>query len=136
MKFAILIIFLLMLATATAYQQISGEFGQKWISDFKAKNPETQSSDLKNDLWAWGSKPHGKDILDGKLVDANLTPATIAALNWMQAMGYSNPVIMNSSNPYGSFTQNIGLVSDDPWILAQQLGRPVVANNILYYPAF
>ncbi|VVB69566.1 Uncharacterised protein [uncultured archaeon] len=58
-----------------------------------------------------------------------------AALNWMHAMNYSNPVIMNSSKPYGSF-QSSGLVSDDPWILAQQLGRPVIANDTLYYPAF
>jgi len=39
MKLPILILFLL--TTATAYQQISGEFSQKWISDFKAQNPET-----------------------------------------------------------------------------------------------
>jgi hypothetical protein len=60
----------------------------------------------------------------------------LAALSWMQAMNYSNPIIMNSSNPYGSFRQPIGQVSDDPWMLAQELGRPVIANNTLYYPAF
>jgi len=135
MKLLILILFLLTLTTAAAYQQISGEFGQKWISDFKAQNPETQSSNLENDLWDWGSKPHGKDLQNGKLVDENTSSAMRAALNWMQAMNYSNPVIMNSSKPYGSFQSN-GLVSDDPWILAQQLGRPVIANDTLYYPAF
>ncbi len=135
MKPFIPIILLLTFTTATAYQQISGEFGQKWISDFKTQNPDTQPSDLKNDLWDWGSKPHDKDLQDGKLVDANTSTAMQAALNWMHAMNYSNPVIMNSSKPYGNFQSN-RLVSDDPWILAQQLGRPVIANDALYYPAF
>jgi hypothetical protein len=82
------------------------------------------------------ARPKGKSIQDRKPVDSNLTPAMLAALSWMQAMNYSNPIIMNSSNPYGSFRQPIGQVSDDPWMLAQELGRPVIANNTLYYPAF
>ncbi len=123
-------------ATSSDYQQISGEFGQNIIKDFRTEDQAWASPSPNATLWDWGSSPKGKEVQDGKIVDANLTPAMIAALNWMQAMGYSNPVIMNSSNPYGNFSQPIGQVSDDPWMMAQHFGRPVVANNTLYYPAF
>ena len=55
-------------------------------------------------------------------------------------MNYERLEDMNSSSPYGNFSRNDSLMnptlSDDPWTMAQQLGRPVVANDTLYYPAF
>jgi hypothetical protein len=136
MKLVVLILLLLTLATATNYQQVGGEFGQNMIDEFKTEDQAWASPNSNGTLWDWGSVPKGKSIQDGKPIDANFTPAMLAALNWMQAMGYSNPVIMNSTNPHGNFSQTIGQVSDDPWMMAQHLGRPVMANNTLYYPAF
>jgi hypothetical protein len=57
MKLTILIFFLLMLATATAYQQISGEFGQNMIKELKAED-EAWAPPASNDtLWDWGGSP-------------------------------------------------------------------------------
>jgi len=53
------------------FQSVGGEYGQTWISNYKAANPQpadqsTQQSG-NNDLWSWGSAPKGSIIVDGKL---------------------------------------------------------------------
>jgi len=122
------------------YQSLGGEFGQNLMRELKAEDQPAPSDGLENDLWGWGGSPHGKSVRYGQIVDTskNASPPIIAAVNWMKAMGYANPIFMNSSSPYGNFSRNASFpgLSADPWIMAQQLGRPVVANDILYYPAF
>jgi len=51
------------------FKSVGGDYGQNWISSFKAQNPDTAKT-ISNgtDLWSWGSAPKGSKIVDGKLV--------------------------------------------------------------------
>jgi hypothetical protein len=51
------------------FKSVGGDYGQNWISSFRAQNPETSKA-ISNgtDLWSWGSAPKGSKIVDGKLV--------------------------------------------------------------------
>jgi hypothetical protein len=51
------------------FKSVGGEYGQGWISGFKAQTPQaTKESNNGTDLWSWGSAPKGSKIIDGKLV--------------------------------------------------------------------
>jgi hypothetical protein len=36
-------------------QNVGGDFGRNWISSFQAQYPQPAETNLKNDLWSWGS---------------------------------------------------------------------------------
>jgi hypothetical protein len=132
---------------------VGGEFGQSWIKDFKEQNTPAPSKDLKKDLWSWGGKPKGKALTGGgKLVDAiNNTTTINTSANWLgDTSALKNPVYMNSSSPYGNYGTSTDaqtgkilpnsaplspmFLSDDPWVMAQQLGRPVITPCEIKYP--
>lgn len=129
------------------FQSVGGDFGKSWISDFKSQNRPTASENLTNNLWSWGNAPKGKTVVDGKLVDStNKTAKINYTANWLGDIPIGNPVYFNSSSPYGYYGQDPNnpkfvnaapftplSLSDDPWILAQQLERPVSAPAG-YYP--
>lgn len=132
------------------FQSVGGDFGKTWISNFLAQNRPTTSTtneNLKNDLWSWGNKPKGKTLVNGKLVDStNSTTKVNYSANWLGDRPIGRPIYFNSSSPYGNYglnPDNANLVnpapltpmalSDDPWILAQQLELPVMAP-VGYYP--
>ncbi len=131
------------------FQSVGGDFGKSWISNFRAQNQPVASDNLKNDLWSWGNKPKGKTVVDGKLVDeTNKSTKVNYTANWLGDIPLGKPVYFNSSSPYGYYGQdpyNSKFVnaapftplslSDDPWILAQQLERPVSAP-LGYYPLY
>lgn len=122
------------------FQGVGGDFGKSWISNFKAQNQQAASENLTNDLWSWGNTPKGKMLVGGKLVDStNRTNKVNFTVNWLGDIPIGNPVYFNSSSPYGNYGRNQSgkydlapltpmALSDDPWILAQQLERPVVGN--------
>ena len=134
---------------SSTFQSVGGDFGRSWISEFKDQNkPANDSENLKNDLWSWGSTPKGKKMVNGKLVDApyyNWTLYNISR-NWLGDTSYlGNPVYMNNSSlGYYGYNYTSGeyvaaplsplYLSDDPWVLAQQLERPVIGDNSVYYP--
>lgn len=133
------------------FQRVGGDFGQSWISDFKAQNRPAASENLTNDLWNWGNVPKGKTVVDGKLVDStNKTAKVNYTANWLGDIPIGMPVYFNSSSPYGNYGRNPYngtevntapftpmSLSDDPWILAQQLERPVSAPKGYYaYPGY
>ncbi|OPY53458.1 MAG: hypothetical protein A4E49_01423 [Methanosaeta sp. PtaU1.Bin112] len=49
-------------------QDVGGDFGRSWISSFKAQNPQPAQTNLKNELWSWGSSPKGSIIVNGNLM--------------------------------------------------------------------
>jgi hypothetical protein len=49
-------------------QSVGGDFGRDWISSFKAQNPQQAETNLKNDLWSWGSSPKGSIVVNGNLL--------------------------------------------------------------------
>jgi len=130
------------------FQSVGGDFGKTWISNFLAQNQkQTDKENLTSNLWDWGGHPKGKAIVNGQLVDTtNITTGVNYTANWLGDMSLASPVYFNSSSPYGNYGQNPNnpnlvnpaplipmSLSDDPWILAQQLERPVVAPAG-YYP--
>ena len=74
--FAVIVVVMIYLLAAGCYaqsagrfQSVGGEYGQSWISTFKANNPQpTKESGNGSDLWKWGSAPKGSMIANGKLV--------------------------------------------------------------------
>jgi hypothetical protein len=128
------------------FQSVGGDYGKSWISDFKSQN-EKPKEDLKNDLWDWGGAPKGKKAVGGKLVDDtdNLTPQINFTANWLGTLPTSTPLVLNATNPYGNYGRTAGsfnqapltplALSDDPWVLAQQLDRPVAFKWSDYYAA-
>ena len=49
-------------------KNVGGDFGRSWIGSFKAQNPQPAETNLKNDLWSWGSSPKGSIIVNGNLM--------------------------------------------------------------------
>ncbi len=93
----VLFIFCLLLAVSSSqsapnFQSVSGEFAQKWITNFKEENakpvPEidgSKSEDNGSDLWNWGNAPKGSKMVEGNLVTDPyyLLPLLDLSSNWM-----------------------------------------------------
>jgi hypothetical protein len=54
--------------SSSSVQSVGGDFGRDWISSFKAQNPQPAETNLKNDLWSWGSSPKGSIVVNGNLL--------------------------------------------------------------------
>jgi hypothetical protein len=114
------------------YQSVGGDFGRSWVNNFMAQNQPAPEQNLKKDLWSWGGAPKGSTLIGGKLVpNANKTSTVNVSANWLGDTSMEKPIVLNSTTPYGNYgTTGAPLtpsfLSDDPWVLAQQLGRPVV----------
>ncbi len=89
------------------FQSVGGDYGQSWISSFKANNPQPteesgsgSSSSGNGNLWSWGSAPKGSMVVDGQLIAdptyilRNLT----VTRNWLGET--------DSSNPYYTYTDS------------------------------
>jgi len=90
---------------APEFQSVSGEFAQKWISNFDAQNPQKiqqeERSGNGSDLWNWGMAPKGSTIVDGKLeTDPNyLHPLLNLTGNWL-GESYTDPETGLPMNSY------------------------------------
>lgn len=90
---------------APEFQSVSGEFAQKWISNFDAQNPQKiqqeERSENGSDLWNWGMAPKGSTIVDGKLeTDPNyLHPLLNLTSNWL-GESYTDPATGLPMNSY------------------------------------
>jgi hypothetical protein len=86
------------------FQSVGGDYGQSWISSFKANNPqptEESSSGSSNgsgsgsggNLWSWGSAPKGSMVVDGQLiVDPTYVLRNLTVTrNWLGETDSSNP---------------------------------------------
>jgi hypothetical protein len=129
------------------YQGVGGDFGKTMLNSFKAQNPQPAEENVSNDLWSWGTAPKGKKMANGKLVDATTVSSEVNwSANWLGDKTGMQPIYMNGSSPYGYYgrngTQFVSspltpmALSDDPWILAQQLDRPVMVSRDYYGNAY
>jgi len=124
------------------YQGVGGDFGRAMLNSFKANNPQPAEDNASNDLWSWGTAPKGKEMVNGKLVDAAATSEVNWSANWLGDRTNMQPIYLNGSSPYGYYGETNGefisapltpmALSDDPWILAQQLERPVMTTKNWY----
>lgn len=55
--------------SSNRFQSVGGDYGQSWISDFKAANTDTSAKEdtSANSLWSWGTAPKGSMVVNGKL---------------------------------------------------------------------
>lgn len=80
------------------FQEVGGDFGKSWINNFQAQNSKTADQGNNTTLWGWGSKPKGKALVGGKLVDAPNTTWLYNTTNWM-GDNYVDPYSGNYINP-------------------------------------
>ena len=82
------------------FQQVGGDFGKAWISNFQAQNNKTadQGNNNNTTLWGWGSVPIGKELVGGKLVDAPNGTWLYNTTNWM-GDNYVDPYSGNYIDP-------------------------------------
>jgi hypothetical protein len=124
------------------FQGVGGDFGRSVLNSLKANNPLPAEDNASNNLWSWGSAPKGKEMVNGKLVDAAPTSEVNWSANWLGDKTGMQPIYLNGSSPYGFYGKTNGnfisapltpmALSDDPWILAQQLEQPVAAPRNWY----
>jgi len=103
------------------FQSVGGDYGQSWISNFKANNPQPteESSSGSNsgngsssggNLWSWGSAPRGSMIVDGQLiVDPTYILRNLTVTrNWLGETDSSNPAYTytdpNTRNQINTYT--------------------------------
>jgi hypothetical protein len=114
---------------------VGGEFGNSWLTEnshkFDASN--TKSTNNGGDLWNWGGKPLGYEVMNNKIFPliaptqwfypafaTNLTPIVVNGTALLRNRNYMLPNFVSSG-----FTE-------DPWLLAQLSEQPVI---VIYPPA-
>jgi len=114
---------------------VGGEFGNAWLTEnshkFDASN--TKSANSGGDLWNWGGKPLGYEVINNKIYPfiaptqwfypafaTNKTPIVVNGTALLMNRNYMLPNFVSSG-----FTE-------DPWLLAQLSEQPVI---VVYPPA-
>jgi hypothetical protein len=80
------------------FQEVGGDFGKAWISNFQAQNPKSAAQTDNSTLWGWGTIPKGKALVGGKLVDAPNSTWLYNATDWM-GDNYVDPYTGNYIDP-------------------------------------
>lgn len=113
---------------------VGGEFGNAWLTEnshkFDASN--TKSANNGGDLWNWGGKPLGYEVINNKIYPfiaptqwfypafaTNKTPIVVNGTALLMNRNYMLPNFVSSG-----FTE-------DPWLLAQLSEQPVI---VVYPP--
>jgi len=108
------------------FKSVGGEYGQSWISSFKAQTPQaTKESNNGSNLWSWGSAPKGSKIVDGKLV---IDPYYIwRSLNFTNGWLGETYVDPNTGYPvYAYVDPNTGITRY--FYVDPDTGKPVYTN--------
>ncbi len=74
---------LVLCSSSGRFQEVGGDFGRTWISNYLAENPRPASQANNSTLWGWGTIPKGKALIGGKLADAPNSTWLYAATDWM-----------------------------------------------------
>ena len=113
---------------------VGEEFGNTWLTEnshkFDAAN--TRSSNNSGDLWNWGGKPLGYEVMNNKVFPL------IAPTQWFYPAFATNktPIVVNGTallmNRNYMFPNFVSSgFTEDPWLLAQLSEQPV----IVVYPS-
>jgi hypothetical protein len=113
---------------------VGGEFGNAWLTENSHKFDAThiRSANTSGDLWNWGGKPLGYEVMNNKVFpliaptqwfypafETNKTPIVVNGTALLMNRNYMFPIFVSSG-----FTE-------DPWLLAQLSEQPV----IVVYPS-
>ena len=113
---------------------VGEEFGNAWLTEnshkFDAAN--TRSADNGGDLWNWGGKPLGYEVMNNKVFPL------IAPTQWFYPAFATNktPIVVNGTallmNRNYMFPNFVSSgFTEDPWLMAQLSEQPV----IVVYPS-
>ncbi len=123
-----LAIVLLIVPVISEYTQISGTYGEYWLSQSGNKHEFKQAQGL----WSWGAVPKGHTLTNGKLVEDEggmlISPAFPTS---------ATPIVINATTPgRGINMSNQSSINpaqfDDPWTVAQTNDRPVLFRRSAY----
>jgi hypothetical protein len=127
----ILSLLLVLLGASLAASQsqtlsVGGSYGAVWLSNYGNKFP---GADSQNNLWKWGGAPRGYERV-GNAIQPVLAPSQIY---YPQFMSNATPVVINATTQmYNGYYLPLDFyspdMSSDPWMLAQQLERPVIVR--------
>jgi len=100
---------------------VGGEWGRSWLNNNGDKNVVKQPG---GGLWSWGTIPKGQYLSNG-----TLQPIGVATVFFPSFAESSVPLMINrTTNLNGYFPPdfNSPYFMDDPWMISQITGRPVV----------
>lgn len=131
MKFlALMLAMTVLYATiASAYAlNVGGDFGRSWLDQHGDKSVVSQG---KAGLWDWGGAPKGYQLIGGKLYPAGSD--TTPQWYYPYFMTNATPIVINKSTlltdknyiPLDFLSPDF---VNDPWVLAQISGRPVLVG--------
>lgn len=106
---------------ALASQNVGGDFGKSWLQVHGTLSNATEN---KPSLWNWGSAPKGYTMYNGMPIPPGSGP------QWYY------PSLVTNNTPIVTNSTNLNSIYEDPWILAQFTGRPVMTINTSAGPLF
>ena len=106
---------------ALTSQNVGEDFGKSWLQEHGTQPNTTQNT---TSLWSWGNAPKGYTIYNGKPIPPGSGP------QWYFPGQITNntPLVTNSTALNGMY--------QDPWVLAEFTGRPVMTVNASAGPLF
>ncbi|MHC1631572.1 MAG: hypothetical protein ACXQT4_04675 [Methanotrichaceae archaeon] len=123
--FAMLALFTIALVSCERVPvEVGGDLGRAWLKIIQSQSETTSvKQDKTSGLWSWGGVPKGHKLINGTLEpDMNITNDT--TYEWLWVGEWRKPLVINSDNSIPKYGLS-PYYSDDPWILAQQLERPI-----------
>lgn len=107
--------------SALANQNVGGDFGKSWL---QLHGDTSDATEKTPNLWSWGNAPKGYTIYNGKPIPPGSGP------QWYY------PNLQNNDTPLITNATYLDSIYQDPWILAQFIGRPVMTVNTSAGPLF
>lgn len=105
--------------------QVGGDYGRSWLTNFGDRSVVREPS---GGLWSWGATPKGQFLSNG-----TLEPIGTSTIYYPAFTEEQRPLLINRTNNLnaGYFPQDFTspYFMDDPWIIAQITGRPVVLRT-------
>ncbi len=118
----ILLLYTVVQVTAITIQNVGEDFGKSWLLAHATHPNMTQNT---INLWNWGKAPKGYTIYNGKPIPPGSGP------QWYYPEG-----IVSSDTPIITNSTALDRMPQDPWVLAQFIGRPVLMINDSAGPLF
>jgi len=112
---------------ALGFQDVGEDFGTAWLEQYGPRPAST--ADTQSNLWSWGGVPKGYTIYNGVVYPPGYGIQWYYPSFWTS----SDPIVVNNTMGTNYLSPNQLAVNsryEDPWLLAQLSGRPVVSINL------
>jgi hypothetical protein len=101
-------------AASPDFLSVGEDFGKSWIQQYGTQEHAIEN---KTNLWNWGKAPKGYTIYNGKPIPPGSGPTW-----YYPRLTTNNTPIITNSTVLNSMYQ-------DPWLLAEFTGQPVMTIN-------